>query len=84
MRGQIEYRREQGNLAPRRRPGDKFPIGGAFIGVIVGAILGVRTSIPLWFIVGVIGGGIAGTVIGSLTSTAIMKYQKFTKTRNSE
>ncbi len=82
IQGEVEYRREQGNKAPRRTPGDRYPIGGAFVGIIIGVILGARTGVPVWFIVGVVGGGIAGTLLGALLGTGIAKYRKSGKTGN--
>ncbi|MFC2010024.1 hypothetical protein ACFLVU_01240 [Chloroflexota bacterium] len=46
IRGHMEYMKEKGNKAPRRRPGDKFTIFGALVGTILGIILGSRTSSP--------------------------------------
>jgi outer membrane lipoprotein SlyB len=83
MRGQIEYRREQGNKAPRRSPGDRWPIGGAICGFIIGAVSGVRTGMSLWVIVGAIAGGIAGTFLGSLIGAAIRKCGKSRNARDS-
>ena len=75
MRGQVEYLKERGNQAPRRRPGDRFPIAGALVGAIAGIVIGVKTGMPWVFIVGLIGGGIIGTLLGSAIGALVTKYR---------
>lgn len=74
IRGQIDYMKETGNQAPRRRPGDRYPIAGALVGIIIGIIIAFTTGLPWVVIAGPIGGGIAGALLGSLVGTLITKY----------
>ena len=43
IRGQIERIIEQGEKAPRRRPGDRFTLLGAIIGIILGIVAGIAS-----------------------------------------
>ncbi|MFC2020778.1 glycine zipper domain-containing protein [Chloroflexota bacterium] len=79
IRGEMEYRKEMGNKAPRRKPGDGYSILGALAGAIIGAILGSRTGNPFGPVIGLIVGGIAGIWIGSQVGNYITKYIKRSK-----
>ena len=79
MRGQVEYAKERGNQAPPPRPGDRYILTGALVGVIVGLIIAFIVGIPWVYIVGIIGGGIVGTSLGSLIGFLITKYQERSK-----
>ena len=76
LRGQIEYMKDEGNKAPPRRPGDKYTIAGALVGIIVGIIIAGISRRPWVFIVAPIGGGIAGAVLGSLAGNLIKKFRE--------
>jgi len=76
MRGQIAYIKEQGNKAPRRRPGDRFTLFGALVGIIVGILLSWRTGNLFIIVACAVVGGIIGTLIGTLIGSAIIKRQK--------
>ncbi len=76
VEGQVEYLKERGNQAPRRQPGDKFPIAGALLGIIAGVIIALAAGIPWMLIAGPIIGGIIGATLGSLLFNIIKKFQQ--------
>jgi len=75
VRGQIEYAKEKQQLLPVYKPGDRYIITGALVGVIAGIVIGVKTGMPWVFIVGLIGGGIIGTLLGSAIGALVTKYR---------
>jgi hypothetical protein len=82
MRAEAENVIEKGKKAPRKEPGDRYPIGGALIGIAAGFITGV--AIGGWTavfmqVIGAVCGGIIGALIGSLIRFLI---EKFHRTKN--
>jgi uncharacterized membrane protein len=74
IRAEGEYVKEKGRKAPRKEPGDRFPIAGALIGIAAGFITGI--VIGGWAgiftqVICTICGGITGTVVGSLIRSKI-------------
>ena len=65
-RGQVEYLKGEGNKAPTPKRGDRYILAGTVAGIFVGGLTGLLSGNPLFFIVGIIGGGIVGMWIGSL------------------
>jgi uncharacterized protein YcfJ len=69
VRAEAENVIEKGKKAPRKEPGDRFPIAGGLIGLIAGFIIGIIIGgFAGMFIqaIGAVCGGIIGTLIGSL------------------
>jgi uncharacterized protein YcfJ len=75
-RARMDRVQEQGSKAPRRRPGDRFILGGAATGIVIGIIIGSQTDSAGLIILSVLGGGIAGTIIGSLIAARINRHKK--------
>ena len=81
IRGQIERIIEQGEKAPRRRPGDRFTLFGAIVGIILGIVGGIASRNFILILVCAVGGGIMGAIIGSLIGRYVIKRQR-SKTKN--
>lgn len=77
-RGQVEYAKEKVKELGERKSGEKYPLVGATIGIIIGAIIGFRVWNwnAIWLIGCVIAGGIIGTLLGSLVGALVARYLK--------
>ena len=74
-RGEIEYKKEKQNLLPVYEPGDRYPLFGAIAGIIFGIALTVQ-SWNFFLIAGaIIGGGVAGALLGSAIGVLIARYR---------
>lgn len=76
--GQVEYAKEKVKELSDRKPGDKYPLIGAGIGVIAGIVIGlwVWHWNVFWLIGCVIAGGIIGTLLGSLAGALLARYRR--------
>jgi hypothetical protein len=78
-RAEAENTIEKGKKAPRKEPGDRYPIAGALIGMVAGFITGI--IIGGWAaifmqVIGALCGGITGALIGSLIRFFITKFHR--------
>ena len=76
LRGQIERIIEQGEKAPRRRPGDRFTLFGAILGIIIGIVAGIFSRNFILILLYAVGGGILGAVIGSFIGRYVVKRRR--------
>ena len=78
IEGQLEYAREKLRQLPDRKPGDRYPLAGAAIGIVIGVVIGSLTwdGNLFWLFGCVMAGGIAGTLLGSLTGNLVAWFTR--------
>lgn len=76
IRARMDRVQEEGSKAPRRSPGDRFILAGAAVGVIIGIYFGSKTNTIGLLVIAVIGGGIAGAIVGTAISNRINRNKE--------
>lgn len=72
--GQIEYKKEKGNLLPVYQSGDRYLLLGAIAGVAAGIALTISSGNLFLIAGGVISGGVIGVLVGSSIGFLMARY----------
>ena len=71
--GQLEYKTEPGNQPPKQKPGDKFIVGGALVGITIGTAIGLKAGKPVFWLAGFFGGSLLGIWTGVLINNLVKR-----------